>query len=59
MKKEVVGHEVHVRKKRKRHRVLMGKPVRKSLLEDLCLDGGILNYLKQLGWEVADGIRLG
>ena len=42
MKEEVVGHEVNVRKKINSHRVLMGKPVRKNLLEDLHLDSGIL-----------------
>jgi len=59
MKEEVVGHEVYARKKRNRHRVLMGKPARKIRLEDFCLDCGILNYLKELGWEDADGIHLG
>ena len=38
---------VYVKKRRNMHRVLMGKPVRKNRLEDLYLEGGILNYLKR------------
>jgi len=41
-----------MRKKRNRHRVLIGKPARKNRLEDLCLDGGILNYLKESDVQV-------
>jgi hypothetical protein len=58
IKEEVVGHVVYVRKKRNRHRVLMGKPVRKNRLEDLCVDYRKL-YLKELGWEGADGTSSG
>jgi hypothetical protein len=50
---------VYVRKKRNRHRVLMGKPVRKNRLEDMPRWWDIKTVLKSQEGRSADGIHLG